>query len=296
MSRALCLIHANCQGAGLLSLLAATPAFARLFEIRHCLNYTGQVLDQDLLEKTGLYLYQYLGDAWGEGSSAATLQRLPAHCQSLRIPNLFFKGYWPFWAHTARRSTDNGGTGIDFTDDFLENLLSRGLSPAQALGLACGRDAHLLWQAMGDVEAIALDSLAREEEKQKDCAISCAAILRENWRDEQLFITVNHPAGRLFFHVADSVLRLLGLGPLPEAARQAWVHPDGDFWLPIHPAVGRILGLPFASQERKYPVFATSLTHAEYTAAYLACRSHGVGDLLVFLRNLPASGLPATLA
>lgn len=308
MSRALCLIHANCQGAGLMSLLSVTEAFSRNFEVRHCLNYTGQVLEQALLDKTDLYLYQDLGAAWGKGSSASTLQRLPAHCKCLQIPNLFFKGYWPFWSSTVRQAPEKTGkadhangqpgkkqagshaspAGIDFTDGFLESLLARGLSPGEALSLACGRDAHRLWRAMGDVESIALDSIAREEAKQKGCEISCASILRDNWRDEQLFITVNHPSPRLFFHVADSVLDLLGLGHLPVAVRRAWVHPDGDFWLPIHPALGKILGLPFASQERKYPVFATSLTHFEYTAAYLACRNHGVGDLLVFLRNLPA--------
>lgn len=317
MPRAFCLIHANCQGQGLLTLLNATPAFARLFEARHCLNYMGQSLDQGLLNKTGLYLYQYLGSAWGDGSSESTLRRLPANCKCLQIPNLFFKGYWPFWSRTVRQPRKNAGqesvvhdsakpgktlcgksdspAGIDFTDDFLESLLARGLSPGEALGLACGKDVHRLWQAMADVEAIAMNSLAREEEKQKGCQISCASILRDNWREEQLFITVNHPSARLFFHVADSVLGLLGLGHLPESVRRGWVHPDGDFWLPIHPALGRILGLPFASHGRKYPVFATSLTHTEYTAAYLACRSNGVGDLLVFLRNLPASGMPKNM-
>ena len=140
---------------------------------------------------------------------------------------------------------------------------------------------------MGDVAAVAEESLRREEEKQAQSPIVCAPLLRELWQKEQLFITVNHPGRTLMFHMADSLLRLIGLGGLPQAVRRAYTHPLEDFWLPIHPQVGALLGLPFASPSRRYPVYQTSLTHAQYTSCYLACKSHDTPDLITFLKNLP---------
>lgn len=89
-------------------------------------------------------------------------------------------------------------------------------------------------------------------------------------------------------------MRLLGLGGLPEETRRAYIHPQEDFWLPIHPALGPLLGLPFAHRDRRYPAFAARLTHREYTSCYLACRRHGVDDLLTLLRNLPPGGAKRT--
>ena len=189
------------------------------------------------------------------------------------------------------------GKGAAPMAQALEKLLGAGLSPEDALRLYLKGDPALL----GDVEAVAEDSLAHEEAKEADDPIRTAHILRERWREEQLFLTVNHPGRVLLFHVAEELLRLLGLGPLPESVRDAYVHPQDEFWLPLHPALGRRLGLPFANRERRYPVFGASLTHQEYTAAYLSCRAHGVCDLVGFLRAMgedaagrrPSPALPA---
>ncbi|EFL84488.2 hypothetical protein HMPREF0326_02847 [Desulfovibrio sp. 3_1_syn3] len=282
MPQALCLLHANCQGDALRPLLETAPAFARHFHIRQYLNYTRQSIAEADLEQCALFLYQRLAPRWGALSTEQMLPRLPAACPRIEIPNLFFKGYWPFWTNAAQ--------GIDFADSLLERLLSQGLAPEEALNLYLRGDPALL----GDVVAVAEASLAREEGKEADALIRCAPLVRERWREEQLFITVNHPGRSLLFHVADSLLRLLGLGGLPEETRRAYIHPQEDFWLPIHPALGPLLGLPFAHRDRRYPAFAARLTHREYTSCYLACRRHGVDDLLTLLRNLPPGGAKRT--
>ena len=276
MTKTLCILHANCQGDALRPLLENTPAFARLFRIRRLCNYTREEVAERDLAACGLFLHQRLAPRWGELSTERLLPRLSPSCRAIILPNLFFKGYWPFWT--------NAFQGIDFADSLLEDLLGRGLAPEDALRLYLRGDPALL----GAVAAVAEASLAREEAKEADSPFRCAALLRERWRGEQLFITVNHPGRVLLFHVADQLLRLLGLGPLPESVRRAYVHPQEDFWLPLHPALGPLLGLPFATRERRYPVFGTSLTHQEYTAAYLSCRANRVGDLVSFLHGMGA--------
>lgn len=277
MAKTLCILHANCQGDALRPLLENTPAFARLFEIRQRCNYTREEVAEHDLAACGLFLHQRLAPRWGELATENLLPRLGSSCQAIILPNLFFKGYWPFWTNAFR--------GIDFADSLLEMLLAKGLRPEDALRLYLRGEPSLL----GDVEAIAEDSLAQEEAKEAEDPIGCAGILRERWREEQLFITVNHPGRTLLFHVAEQLLGLLGLGGLPENVKQSYHHPQEDFWLPLHPALGQRLGLPFAQKERRYPVFGVRLTHQEYTAAYLSCRAHNVQDLVGFLRGMGRS-------
>lgn len=273
MAKTLCILHANCQGDALRPLLENTPAFARLFDIRQRCNYTREEVAAADLGACGLFLHQRLAPRWGELATESLLPRLAPSCQAVILPNLFFKGYWPWWTNAFR--------GIDFADSLLEKLLASGLEPKDALRLYLRGDPALL----GDVAAAAEDSLAREEAKEAQDPIGCARILRERWREEQLFITVNHPGRVLLFHVAEQLLGLLGLGGLPESVKRGYAHPQEDFWLPLHPALGQRLGLPFAQKERRYPVFGASMTHQEYTAAYLSCRAHNVHDLVGFLRD-----------
>ncbi len=259
----------------LLPLLENSPAFARRFRVRRYVNYTQEAIDAQDLARCSLFLYQRLGPKWGELSTGQLLQRLPQSCLPVEIPNLLFKGYWPFW---------QSGGPINFTDSLLEKLLEKG-DPQSALRLYLKGSPALLGDRAA-LEATAEDSLTREATKEADAPIRCAGLLRARWREQQLFLTVNHPGPELLLHTADALLRLLGLGGLPPSVRAAYVHPFNDFWLPIHPAVGRALGLPFAGPERRYNIFGNSLTHREYVLAYLACRANSVHDLLAFLKHL----------
>lgn len=280
MAQALCLLHANCQGDALRPLLENTAAFSSRFCIRQYVNYTRQNIAAQDIERCDLFLYQRLAPKWGDLSTEQMLPRLPQHCQAIEIPNLFFKGYWPFWSRDER---------INFADNLLETLLEK-VSPHEAMALYLRGSAGLI----GDAEALhrqAEESLCREEAKEAQGPIQCAPLLRERWRETQMFITVNHPGRELMHHMADSLLRLLGLGGLPQSARAAFAHPLEDFWLPIHPAVGKALGLPFAHADKRWRIFDSQLTHREYVMCYLACRANNVADFLTFLKNLSPEAL-----
>lgn len=267
MAKELCLIHANCQGDALRELLAASPGFLDRFEIRHLRNYEKKALDQGLLDRAAIFLHQYLTEKWGEISTGQVLERVSANCQSICIPNCMFKGYWPFWEHRP--------DVIEFYDGFLEKLIAMDLETAPLLGLY--RRAHPA--LAGDVEKMAADSLARERSKERHTPIKYVDLIEERWREEQLFLTINHPAPPLLVHIAQEVLRLLDLAPIPQAFAREYVSPHNEFWQPIHPAAGKRLGLPFASANRLYPCFGRDRTHEQYTLIYLACRRNGFADL-----------------
>ena len=110
MGKTLCILHANCQGDALRPLLENTPAFARLFRIRQLRNYTREAVAERDLAACGLFLHQRLAPRWGELSTERLLPRLSPACRAIILPNLFFKGYWPFWT--------NAFQGIDFADNM----------------------------------------------------------------------------------------------------------------------------------------------------------------------------------
>lgn len=273
MAKQLCLIHANCQGDALKELLEASPGFSARFEIRHLRNYEGHALDQGLLDNTAIFLHQYLTEKWGEISTTQVLERLPGSAQALCIPNCFFNGYWPFWKNRPEI--------IEFYDSLLETFLARGLEIPALLHLYQKADPALA----GDVEKIAQESLLQERRKEEKTPIRYVDFMEEYWRCEQLFLTINHPAPRLLVHVAQQVLQTLGMARIPESFCRTYLSPHNEFWLPIHPAVGARLGLPFADKARIYPCFGASLTHAEYTKFYLACRQNNFADLPSALAN-----------
>lgn len=273
MAKDLCVVHANCQGEALIPLLRASPAFERLFDVRFFVNFTGDRAVLERLSDAKLYLYQYLGHKWGDLASDNALTALASGARAVCVPNFFFNGYWPYWS--------NETNVIEFEDAALEKLLARGLPPEAAQALYLRGDDAVLGDARSAMERV----LAREREKESFTPIKYVDFIEERWRDEQLFLTVNHPGKTLLIAAANATLRLLDLPPLSESVAELYNHPQGEFWLPIHPALKKIFGLKFASRERKYPCFGAEITHEEYIQYYLACRMHGIRDLTGVLRD-----------
>ena len=259
MALPLCLIHANCQGDTLHGLLASTPAFAREYEIKKYTNYLKEEIPSEDLACCALLLYQHMDTAWGEHGHAPLLARLPASANALKIPNMFFNGYWPLWTNS---------THMAYGDELLEHLAAQGLSPGEILHIYMYGNLTAKYDLAARIEA----SRQREEVKEAGAVVRTLDIIDELWRSEQLFYTVNHPMPRLSLHVADGVLRELGLGSVPPTVRAALHALEEEFAQPLHPQVGKALGLPFAAADRRYPVYGQRMTFAEYAAAYVACR------------------------
>lgn len=260
MPRQLCLIHANCQGDMLQHLLECSPAFAQRFTIQKYTNYLREPIPPELFDRCALFLYQNLDPHWGELASANLLARLAPSTHVLRIPNMFFNGYWPLW--TNKTTTDYG-------DMLLEHLVAQGLQAPQILHLYLKGRVN----AMFDLDALLAASQAREAAKEHDIPIPTLPLVRELWREEQLFYTINHPGPRLLLHVANSVLQLLGFPQLDASVEKTLYARHEPFELPIHPQVGAHFGFAFAPAERRYQVYGQRMTHAQYAAAYVGFKT-----------------------
>ncbi|MBQ7617354.1 MAG: hypothetical protein IJS50_00625 [Desulfovibrio sp.] len=268
----LCLLQANCQGE-VLELLLSQSAFAKHFTVKRYLNYTREVIPEEELASCRLFLYQHLGEHFGDLASNKLLARLGPRSTSLELPNLFFKGYWPFWTNAIKV--------IEFANELLEHLLDLGLTTKEILQIYL-QGSHPWFNKVAE---IAEQSLERERAKEAKAEIKCAKLIASYWREEALFFTVNHPGTRLSLYVANSLLSLLGYPPLPKSLLTSFVHPESYFCLPIHPQVGKILRLNFTGSDVRYPIFQSALTHREFVIAYLSCRLNREEHLLSFLRK-----------
>jgi hypothetical protein len=276
MNRELCLIHANCQGDSLRSLLAATPAFARCFEIRKYTNYLKESIPQQDFDRCRIFLYQHLGEKWNDFASDALLARLhPVACR-IQIPNMLFKGYWPLWTN---KSTMNYG------DALLDLLVSKGYSESEVLHVYLrGRLAEKY-----HLDALLNENLCRERHKEKDAVIALTDFIEENWRTQQLFLTPNHPNKTLLLAIADAVLESLGLGRVPPSLHSNFTPDYPNFELPIHPQVGAYFRLPFADANRLYSIYGRPMSFARYAACYVRCLSRRLGNFEAFLHLVPAA-------
>jgi hypothetical protein len=259
-----CVVHGNCQADPLLSLLALSSAFSRCWETRLYINYTREAVPASSLEQCDLFLYQYLGEDWGELASTELLRKLPPQAVSICLPNLFFKGYWPFWTNASP---------MDFGDRLLDKLLEAGAEKPEILKIYYYGDVR----RFADLEQNLLESLRLEREKEARGPIKTAGLQEELWREEMLFYTCNHPSGRLLSYVANELLRLLGLPALPESVA-AFSPEYADFELPIHPQVASSLKLSFVGENQTYNIFGRKMNFLQYISRYIDCSLNGYAD------------------
>ena len=264
-NRALCLIHANCQGEPLADLLCLSPDFARLFQIRHYTNYTKEPVPQQCLDTASVFLYQHMAPCWKEVSSEALLARLAPSAARFCIPNPLFKGYWPFW-------TSHGA--VDFGDTVLDRLIDAGAQKPEILKIYLGGDVR----RFADLDAVAASSLAHEYKKEVPCDVKTAHIVEELWRKEPLFYTVNHPGKRLLLQVADAVIDFLGLPPLSSGVKDSYEPEYAEFEQPIHPQLAEHMGLPFARTGHEFRIYKRRMDFARYVSRYIDCRQQGMAQ------------------
>lgn len=277
MSRALCILHANCQGDPLADLLRSHPQFGREYQVRQFVNYVREPIPDRDLAACALFLHQHLDGKWGDLASSRLKERLSPGCRTVCLPNLYCKQYWP---------CIDANPVMDYSDSLLNLFFDKGLNKREILHLYTRTD---LTRYM-DLEAVFAESWDREYAKEERWDVKVTDLVREFYRKERLFNTVNHPGRRLTLHVAQGILALLGFSPLSAEACRAMPDPFPEFELPIHPQVARMQGLPFATADTRYTLYGRPGTFLDYVSHYIDCRALGISDFISYLRVMAGEG------
>ncbi len=276
MHRPLCILHANCQGEELSTLLTASRHFSACYRLRHFTNYTREHIPAEALAECGLFLYQSLGAAWGELASASLLARLPVGAKTLCIPNMMFRGYWPFW---------NDPPPILYGDSLLDRFIDSGAEKSVILRLYLHGDLG----KYVDLDEALRHTLRVERRREASAFMQVVDLMAEFWRDEFLFYTANRPGVRLLETVVDGILRELGLPALTAderaRAKGGGLPSYGNCELPIHPQVAAHHKLRFIGPDHRFHVYGLSMTFAQYISRYIDCRQkHMDEDFLGYLQ------------
>lgn len=268
------IFHANCQGEMLLDMLRRHPPFAEKYECRLFTNYARKEVPEEQLRRCDLFVYQHLGPQWGALASERLMACLPRNCQTIAMPNMFLRLYWPL--HRG------GSRPHELRDRLLDDLLARGVPPTQ-LGVFAQKASIL---SHYDLKGIVEQSLERELAKEARADIPHVALLQELGVRERCFYTVNHPGEKLLCYVADEVLRRIALPPLEKEslAPLEWYYTALE--LPINPAVAEVFGLDFVQENTLYNVYGFSMSYGQFAQLYGRYMQGGGGDFIAYVTAL----------
>jgi len=272
MNKELCIVHANCQGEPLIERLKTCPEFSERYDVTLFTNYTREPIPAETLGRCSLFLYQYLDDKWNELASNALLKNLPESTTHLCIPNMFFKGYWPLWS---------GAQGFDYRCRHLDDFIAKKLPPEETILLFLHSDITTIY----DLIDLVGQTIEQERGREARTPIKYLNLLIENYRDQRLFNTINHPGSFLMNHVARGILTHLGFESLNENAMESLGEPFPEFEQPINPKIGHFFGWNFAGADTQYEIYGRKMTFARYAANYVMARQANISDFIGFLQG-----------
>lgn len=270
MSRSLCVLHANCQGDEYDALLNASRAFREHFVLKRYTNYAREVPPDEELAGCAAFFYQHLADHWGTLASDRLTAKTPASALKLCLPNMMFRGYWPFWTDPPP---------IIHGDTLLNRLIDEGAPKPVILRIYL----HNNLRSMVDLDASLANTIALERSKERQSFLPYVDMLEERWRDEAVFLTPNHPGEALLVRVAQGILRELRLPPLSAEELRDLKAKGGfpsysNFEMPIHPQVAAHHKLAFIQQGHQFNVFGRPMTFEQYISRYIDCRLNGYDE------------------
>lgn len=253
---------------GLVRLLYNSPQFNSRFVLRRYTNFLREPVPQDELAACSVFIYQYLGEKWDELSSNTLLGQVNPGALVLRIPNMMFKGYWPFW-------TNQGPS--EFGDSFLDQLIGMKLNKSEIMHIYL----HGKLENKFDLAGMFEQSIAIERAKEEDCIVKTVDWVLERYQNEMVFFSINHPGLELLELVAREIYRELELS-VPASFEVPNLYPE--LTIPVHPQLGRIHGIKFASEDARYNVFGKMKTCEEYTSNYIDSQLLDIRPLTAYLQ------------
>lgn len=269
MDKKLCIFQANCQIDSLVSLLCLNEQFNRHYSLKRYTNFLHEPIPEEELAACTFFFYQHLGEKWESLASSVLLKKLSPKARALKLPNMFFKGYWPFWTNSSPS---------EYGDSFLDQLISMKLNKSEIMHICL----HGNLEKKFDLQGMFAESIRIEREKEKGALVETVDWTLEHYRESQIFFTVNHPGKELLARVIQTVFEILELDIPPRLAESVPVlYPE--FTLPIHPQVAAVHGLKFANAQTRYNIFGKWKTYAEYASNYVDSQLLKITPLSAYL-------------
>ncbi|WP_303982324.1 WcbI family polysaccharide biosynthesis putative acetyltransferase [Niallia circulans] len=260
-----CILYGNCQITPIQKYLMSSKSFNALYTIIeippvYLINQEKGLEEKHFnsLLNCDLFIYQPIGPAYGyKLSTDYLLSKLPPSCLKLSFPVSYFSGYYP---QTIHISTD------PYADKNIINLLKEGKSKEQIISILSDNNFYSAHELKMNLEA----TLTELQNRDKLLDITMDNYIEKNYRNLNLFYTINHPSYYVTRYLAMKILERLGL---PKEEIGQVVLSDIYFlghMQPIYPSVIEHLNLTFIKPNYKHFNFNHKpLTFGEYIARHI---------------------------
>lgn len=261
----LCMLLTNCHGGRLCQVFRCSKPFMEDFELRYHRIDLHQVLEQKDLDRCQVFLYQHVGEKWGDMSTHRLLARLPKTCRTIRLPKLSSFLYWPYFIRpiAADPSWCKPCTEFPYFDRFLIECVAQGMDSERATQAYLGHD------VVGefDLEKRLADNINYLQTPLNCGEVNLNHLILNKLHREILFASPNHPSLILLAEEANLIFELLGYDRVNQTeamdSLQEW-----EFFLPVHPGIIEHFSLKNITRETRYPTSGRNLTFEEYSLAY----------------------------
>jgi hypothetical protein len=252
----LCLIYANCQRDLIKSHLELSQEFMANYKFVTVPYHfkaiqTNYVIPEEILAKTGVFIYQPIADTYGQQSTASIISRLPANCYKISFPYIYFKGYHPQFTKLDGKNLQQRfiNDGSNLNDTNIISLVKQGYPNEEILRLI--RDENFY---TSDFLSQNLNNTFQELSQREEVTdIKIVDFIRSHYQQNYLFYIPAHPANLIGVEVTNQILAKLNFNPIIK------VHPQeqlASFRMPIYPSVIKHLNLSFVDNYIKYKPLA----------------------------------------
>jgi hypothetical protein len=197
-------------------------------------------------------------------------EQIPSRVKVIRIPFLRFAAPWPYDDFNgvrdsqARARDDSGLHTTTYYDGMLSRLRRSLPDPAERLA------AYRKLDFAGAIDPLrVLDFESRRlEALDERFGISIGRFILGEFRDRQLFYTVNRPCGALLAQVMDHIVQSIGIDVKISSEQE--LDELRAVQVPVHPSVAARLGLKWASEATLYESPAGAVTWEDHVRRYVA--------------------------
>jgi hypothetical protein len=270
LSKPTLIVSGNCQARFLARVLAANPQIKDRYRVVYFRAFRKG--DTDTIAREDLESCEVLFEQIAhQAPELPDKDQLPAGCQVLRFPILFLNSLWPQAIddprNEASKSKEQPAGLWPYGDRYVLKLLDQGFTPDQVV------DEYLNWDLSEkvDLERFHHINWAKAKELDRRAELKLGGYVEQNFRNERLFVTRNHPSREMLIVMRDKAFEALDLAP---ATHDDDIDPASggmyNSYVPVHPSVAKFFGLTWWTPDLRYRTHGDDMDIREYLRRYAA--------------------------
>jgi hypothetical protein len=176
----------------------------------------------------------------------AVLASVSDQAIKIGLPLPQFHPFWPFHTNDPRNADS---VKYPYGDAYVLELMRQGLPPEEVIS----RYMTLEFSSCLDLDRLLSSTITHMRRNERNSLIKIADYIEQNFRDHDLFTTVNHASNKLLLHMTNEILRILDCEQIPEDILSRLDVLVGT-QSPVHPAIARHFGVGYIDENTRFTI------------------------------------------